>query len=390
MLRCPYCGFENPLGEKHKQAESLGSANAEYIIPLTIDQDDLRFQTEQFMASGDYTPDDMIDASEIVKLDLHYVPGYISEGDFTAKWTASFGYDREEEYTDYETRNGNSVAVKKTKTVIDWSPMTGTALGSFSVMAYGGRDIKSPKVIELIESVPDISRTKFSPSYLSGYDVECYALTQSDVSDKLYRKYNGVVSSKVHSHAQGDHQKDWKWNSTADEETSTILLPVCHSVFTYKGKEYDFWLDGVADKHIASELPKDNRRCWSVWKGFLPFFLSLILLVSFAFSFSSDRYGSAYWPPTIAAVTGCLLFGFYRRHAILEYSIKVRESKLAQRQMQHINVSSEQDAQALMEKTYLPDPNIFVTSTKDTMLICIIGFCSMAIVLYSGAHIFLR
>jgi hypothetical protein len=68
-------------------------------------------------------------------------------GDYKAKWSASFGYNREEHYTvweevRYQDHNGTyrskKEPVSKTKTVTDWTPVNGADDGNFKEYCYGG------------------------------------------------------------------------------------------------------------------------------------------------------------------------------------------------------------------------------------------------------------
>ena len=89
------------------------------------------------MATGDYTPDELIEEATITKKERLYVPAYVYHGNYVANWTASFGYDRREEYTvhkkkyDSDTRKTYTTPTTKTKTVTDWRPVSGTDTGIF-------------------------------------------------------------------------------------------------------------------------------------------------------------------------------------------------------------------------------------------------------------------
>lgn len=147
-LQCPYCGAKNDI----QKAESLLPCQVEVIIPLKVSLDDLEKRVYGYMASGNYTPDDMLEATTFTKQECFYVPAFLFRVEYDATWTASFGYDRTEHYTVYESqslgtdsrghsRGYHQVPVTKTKTVTDWRPANGVDSDSFKVSAYAGKKL---------------------------------------------------------------------------------------------------------------------------------------------------------------------------------------------------------------------------------------------------------
>ena len=144
-LKCPYCGASNEI----KRAEDQVPSTVEKIIPLTVTHDDLEKRAYAYMASGNYTPDDMLESTTFTKQECFYVPAFLFRVEYEATWTASFGYDRTEHYTEYVTvtkRSGNhsyetQEPRTKTKTVTDWRPANGVDSGSFRVSAYAGKKL---------------------------------------------------------------------------------------------------------------------------------------------------------------------------------------------------------------------------------------------------------
>lgn len=138
-LKCQYCGAVNEI----KKAEDQLPSKVEVIIPLTVSQDDLEKRVYGFMASGNWTPDDMLEASTFTKKECFYVPAYLIRVKYEATWTASFGYDRKEPYTDYRTVTRNNrqhqEAYTAYRTVTDWKPANGVDSGGFWVSAYAGK-----------------------------------------------------------------------------------------------------------------------------------------------------------------------------------------------------------------------------------------------------------
>jgi hypothetical protein len=77
----------------------------ERIVPISITAEELDNRVFGYMASGNFTPDDLLEVSKISLRERIYVPAFLFKVNYEANWTASFGYDREESYTAYRTRS---------------------------------------------------------------------------------------------------------------------------------------------------------------------------------------------------------------------------------------------------------------------------------------------
>src|SRR5665213_2765354 len=93
-LKCAYCDSQVSL----ISVEDDLPVEADKIIPLTVDTRSLRAAVEDYMISGQFTPDDLIEKGHISKLEMMYEPAYRFSGSFEANWTATFGYTRVEHY----------------------------------------------------------------------------------------------------------------------------------------------------------------------------------------------------------------------------------------------------------------------------------------------------
>ena len=118
-LTCPFCGAVNQVARPEDALET----SFDRIVPITVTPHELDNRLYAYMASGDFTPDDMIEASTITLRERYYVPAFAFKVEYEATWTASFGFDRQEPYTAYRnvTSNGHTrqEAYTAYKTVTD-------------------------------------------------------------------------------------------------------------------------------------------------------------------------------------------------------------------------------------------------------------------------------
>jgi DNA-directed RNA polymerase subunit RPC12/RpoP len=393
MLVCSYCNTQS-LVKINESIPAGGSIQADYIVPHNLNKKSLKSHTMAYMVSGDYTPDDIVDISEIVNEELYYVPAYMTIGQFEANWTASFGFDRQEAYTDYEKdSSGHRKAVTKYRTVTDWRPASGTANGSFGASAYAGQMITDPSVVEAVEELC-FDRQEMNLSYLSGYEVEPFALTISQVKATLAQKVENIVGAAVHEHAQGDRQKDWHWNSKLDvKEDSTVYLPVGHSIFTYKGGEYHVWVaSSQANQTIVlgSNLPQDTQRGFLVKLGYLPAVTIALACALFYFILQHDRLWYINWQAFVAIFIA-IFFGYFRGRNIIDFSKKIRDSSLAKKKLADTNIDqNSEEHRNLLEISKIPKQTIFMKRLwDDSMLIAVTLSGITAAFIYGAGWIFL-
>jgi hypothetical protein len=140
-LTCSFCGAVNHVARPEDALETT----FDRIIPITVTPHELDNRLYAYMASGNFTPDDMIEASTITLRDRYYVPAFAFKVNYEATWSASFGFDRQEPYTAYRnvTSNGRThqEAYIAYKTVTDWQPANGVESGIFDVAGYAGTQL---------------------------------------------------------------------------------------------------------------------------------------------------------------------------------------------------------------------------------------------------------
>lgn len=367
-LKCPYCDTVNEI----KKPEDELPDSVDLIIPLTSSVDELEKQVYGFMASGNYTPDDMLEAATFVKRECFYVPAYVFSVDYEATWTASFGFDRKEPYTAYRTvtSNGHSrqEAYTAYRTVTDWRPANGVDSGIFAVSIYAGKTLNESNLTpsDIVPLVIENGKpTAFNDSFMTGFVAENFVVSEAKSFDSLDGEINANIDHRVKSHAQGDHQQDWHWNARMSHSSNTIYVPLAHAVFDYQGTEYHYWTDGVTGAAVrADQLPVDHERKKLVNKGFIPVGLAGVGAVA------SSTIWSFSWA-SLAVVAALAAYGAIRRNAILGYSKNIRNALLVQMQASSTSIKdlSAEDQEKFSKAFQRPERPFFAKTHNDKALI---------------------
>ena len=366
-LTCPFCGAVNQI---ERPEDALETA-FDRIVPITVTPHELDNRLYAYMASGNFTPDDMIEASTITLRERYYVPAFAFKVDYEATWTASFGFDRKEPYTAYRnvTSNGHTrqEAYTAYKTVTDWRPANGVEAGIFDVAGYAGSQLNGSPLAPaylVVHAVMNGSSTEYNPSFTKGFEVEGFSVPEKKVFDSLNGEINANIDQRVKNHAQGDKQRDWHWNARMSHDTTTYSVPICHAAFQYGDKEYHVWVGGHDVEAIrADELPVDKDKQKAANIGFMPGALGLITAIGSAY------YWSFVWSSLIA--TGVAFgYGFLRRKALIDYSKSIRNSLLIQMQASNrASTLSDEEQDKVAKAFQRPERPFFAKIHRDKIIL---------------------
>lgn len=332
-LQCSYCASVTDIP---RPAEELPPAAAGAIVPLSVSDSALLDAVYEHLASGAFTPDDLLATASFVQKDRFYAPVFEFTGSYEARWTASFGYDRSEHYTDHEDRTENGrtrrVPVTRTRTVTDWRPANGQAQGRFQVRAYAGARLSpsEPALMALVEDVEAGQALPFDAAYTAGVPLEPFSLTPvAAYQGRGQPQVNASIDAGVERHGQGDRQRDWHWNATVRKQHQTVWVPVCHVVWEYQGQRYNLWTSGVdAHRQVSDPLPVDRSRVKSLVWGLAPL---AIALVTGPLAIESAKEMGRQPALPLMTMFAAGAFAFWRYRAVVGGSVRRRQAFLAAR-----------------------------------------------------------
>ena len=383
-LKCMYCDAVTEI--EQEESDDGRPATAELVVPLGVTRQALEDLVYAHLAHGDLTPDNLLEHAVFSKVEQFYVPAYFYTGSYEADWTASFGYDRQEHFTVYEKDSqGNTRPVSKTKRVTDWRPVNGADRGTFAVLAYAGQRLSATglKLTETLVESPSIDEFKpYDSSYASGVGMEDFAANAQEVyTSRASDLVNEKIETGVRQHAQGDHQKDWRWKASTSKTETSVLLPVCHVIYDYEGRTFNVWTDGTTGaKLIADPSPVDTARQNAIRWGYAPALAAMLAAGGAAVTANSHHLDLR--PSLIAAVVvASLMFGWLRKQSILSYSRNIRQALLSQRQLKSVDSLSMSAAerQAVLDSSGRPGRPFLSVTSRDAILLPAISLAATAL-----------
>lgn len=164
--------------------------------------------------------------------------------------------------THYSARYGRTRTVVvngKTQTRVDWYRTSGAYEKTFDDLLVAGTDRYDKTSLARIGSFDTASSRVYKPEYIAGFIAERYSVGLNDAWGRGKSKMQGILESEITSHIERVNHAD----RVASLRMSTsyngvkykyLLLPVWMSSFRYKGKIYNFMVNGQTGK-VGGKAP---------------------------------------------------------------------------------------------------------------------------------------
>lgn len=206
-----------------------------------------------FLANEEATPTDILerDFSKVEEKNKEYL---LVSGQASVNYTCSAGYDRKEEYYEKERKYDSNikdyryVEVKKTRTVTDWRPHSGSNTSKESVVVGNGTNQNNYRREIEVLSCYQTSKEESKEEYPDELSVNSTAL---EVAEKA------CVSSCFHSvRLPGDRQKETNYSGTLDiSDVSGLIVPEFEMSYDYQGTKYKTKGFAAGDIQVRAEYP---------------------------------------------------------------------------------------------------------------------------------------
>jgi len=334
MTNCNFCGSQFQI-EKAQDDEIV---MPDGILPFKISKQQYEDSVLAWLSEGDYTPDDILNSTVFESVNGVYLPMWLYKGRYHGNWSASSGYNRSEEYSEWS--ESQKKMVRKTRIVTDWRPSSGQCSGEFTILAFAGAGKGIKPDIAIYAHGTSFSRGDMKPfdsKYSLGFSIVDFTIDEHSTWDTLGKiQADSQVESDAKQRIPGDKYKDFYCDVLYDKEQPLrVYVPFWITYYKYNEQEFHVYMDGTSTSRIQGVRPEDQARKDEVKKKFYKghFGCATTILFFLILVFGVEQYSSAH--DNLATLTGVLTIvtlalygiGAYQKNKIINAS-KARRQEI--------------------------------------------------------------
>lgn len=266
---CPYC--LTPLVIKDAHSESVIQPKA--ILPFKISKEEAKNKFKAWVKSLWFAPNDLKKATlDTDRFNGLYIPYWTFDSNTSSSYIGQRGeyYYVDVPYT--TTENGRTVSKTRRERRTRWYTVSGNFNHAFDdVLVIASKSLPW-KYAENLEPWDLDNLTAFNDSYLGGFITEKYQVELKHGFENAKAKMEAHLRTMIKQQIGGDEQRIITLNTQHNNITfKHILLPIYLSAFRFKGKVYQFLVNGRTGE-VQGERP------YSGWK--IALFILAILAIA--------------------------------------------------------------------------------------------------------------
>lgn len=231
---CPYCGSNQVMEAQGKNTLAPGG-----VCPFKIEKKDAGARFKKWIKGKWFCPKDAKESAKPESFQGVYIPAWTFDADSFSTYTARYG----------KNRTVKSADGKSSRIVVDWFNTRGTYEHSFNDRIVYGSERYDNGILNSILPFHTEENVEYKPEYVAGFAAERYSVGLKSAWAKAKAAMHSFLESSVTSNIKRERNADQVSQLNLNTEFSNItykylLLPVWISSFTYKGKAYQFMVNG--------------------------------------------------------------------------------------------------------------------------------------------------
>lgn len=263
---CPYCGSNQVMEAADVKTMAPGG-----VVPFKIDCKTAGQRFKSWLGSKLFAPNEAKRSAEAESFTGIYLPYWTFDSQTHSQYNGEYGYAKKR-----RDKDGNE------QTYYEWHRGAGELdkfIDDELVCACGQNHDKS--ILSMIEPFDTENNVAYRPEYIAGFAAERYSLGVKDAWTKakeaIKAKIRGLCDSKLRQEHNADSTRGVQVQTQFSNITyKYLLLPVWISSFTYKGKIYQFMVNGQSGK-VGGRSPV------SVWKVLIAILIAVAILAIIGF-----------------------------------------------------------------------------------------------------------
>lgn len=239
---CPYCGSNQVM-----EAKAVNTLAPNGVCPFEITNKKAGDNFTAWIRKRLFCPSKAKKSAKPEAFKGVYLPYWTFDSQTHSHYTAQYGKDR-------TVGRGDD-----RRTVTDWHKTAGDYSRFFNDELVAASTRHDANMLKRIEPFRTEENRAYRPEYIAGFISERYSVGLDDGWDTAKRSIDNKLKSHISSHIKDTKNADHVRNLNVTTVHSNItykymLLPLWLSSFTYKGKVYQFLVNGQTGK-VGGKTP---------------------------------------------------------------------------------------------------------------------------------------
>ncbi len=230
--QCPFCGSTNVIS-----AENLQGKKPDCILPFIVTKDQAVAGSKRWIKNKWFAPSKFKKSFKPEAMRPVYEPAYAFTSDTESAYDGRLGENK--------TRTVGSGENRRTETYIRWYYVKGTYVKRFEDMVIEASVHLDQRQMDKIGPFDTANALEYRKEFLAGYVAErpcdsvqkCFETAKSKMDAEIKR---GILNKYSADHV--DYLNIYTNHKTIFFKA--ILYPIYHSFFAYRGKKYEFFVNG--------------------------------------------------------------------------------------------------------------------------------------------------
>lgn len=240
---CPYCGSNQVMEEK--DVDTLAPNG---VCVFKVDKKSAGEKFKNWIKGKLFCPREAKEKAKPESFKGVYIPAWTFDTDTDSRYTAQYGKER-------RVRNSKG----ETRTVIDWYTTAGTYRKFIDDNLQYATERYDKAILSAILPFNTEDNLLYKPEYIAGFISERYSVGLDDswemAQHDIKRILESGIASEVKSAHFTSHVRNISFNTAySNVKFKYLLLPIWISSFKYKGKIYNFMVNGQTGK-VGGKTP---------------------------------------------------------------------------------------------------------------------------------------
>lgn len=237
--KCNFCGSSMVISDRLS-----GKVAPAQVIPFKITNEEAQAKFKKWCKNGILTPKDFVTEERIRNIEGLYVPFWLYDLNSNAEGEALCTRVRS-----YSTSSHNVI---ETRHYVAYRRVS----ADYMKIPADASEKMDDGVMDLLEPFNYKDLTKFNAGYLSGFSSEKYNYTDKELFDRVKKRSDEFIRDYMRSTIRGYSTVVLNnvRSVVQQRDASYTLLPVYVVNYKYKGKDYNFSMNGQTGK-IVGKVP---------------------------------------------------------------------------------------------------------------------------------------